>query len=297
MQARLALTQVRQLTKTVSLARNEAGVSYLVVERDNSEAIISLYGAHLIHYAHARQPWLWLSQSAKLDGTRPIRGGVPLCWPWFGPSPERVGLGKPQHGFARTSTWTLDGISEEADNTLLHLSLRDNAQTLATWPHPFELELDVRVGDELTMMLTTRNTGSTPLVYSGALHSYLQTQAPELVKLAGLGSRYIDRLQDGANIEQSGFTLDKAVDRTYTAPSAHIIDIETGHTSLKLDNHQADSVVVWNPWKEGAATMADFDDDGWKEMICVETAITDPAGITVDPDEEHTFGFILSQKA
>ena len=127
MQTSLKLETIRQLTETTQLARNDAGLEFLVVIRPDSEAIISLFGAHLIHFAPKNQsPWFWLSREAVLDGSRGIRGGVPICWPWFGPSPERVGFGKVQHGFARTSVWQLDGISDAGDGTLLHLSLQEN---------------------------------------------------------------------------------------------------------------------------------------------------------------------------
>ncbi|MGL4205456.1 MAG: D-hexose-6-phosphate mutarotase [Aeromonadaceae bacterium] len=283
----LQLDTLRQLTDTTRLARNEHGVEFLIVERPEGEALITLLGAQLLHFAPKNQPkWLWLSETSKFDGSRGIRGGIPLCWPWFGPSPERVGLGKPQHGFARTSTWQLDGISETGENTLIHLSLCASDATREIWPHEFELEMDILLGDSVTLLLTSRNSGTTPWTYSGALHSYFEIAKPEEVRVSGLGERFIDKL-DGSAIKPGGlFTLDQAVDRIYDRAD-EVITLERGYPTLTLHNHNADSVVVWTPWL-GGANMPDFDDDGWRSMLCVETAITSPTGVTLAPEEEHS---------
>ncbi len=287
MSTHLQLDTLRQLTETTRLARNEHGVEFLIVERPEGNALISLLGAQLLHFAPKNQPnWLWLSKTSKFDGSRAIRGGVPLCWPWFGPSPARVGLGKPQHGFARTSTWQLDGISESRENTLIHLSLSTSDASRAIWPHEFELEMDILLGESVTLLLTSRNSGTTPWTYSGALHSYFEIAKPEAVRVNGLGARYIDQL-DNASIKPGGlFTLDQPVDRIYDQPKDNIT-LERGHPTLTLHNHNADSVVVWTPWLNGA-NMPDFDDEGWRSMLCVETAITSPTGVTLAPEEEHS---------
>jgi len=292
----LNLETVRQLTETTRLARNNAGVEFLVVKRPESEALISLFGAHLLHFAPEGQgPWFWLSSEAVLDGTRGIRGGVPICWPWFGPSPERVGLGKPQHGFARTSVWQLDGISDYPDSTLLHLSLQDTEATRAIWPHPFTLEYDLLIGDDLTLMLTSRNEGDTPFVYSGALHSYFTIAAPEKVLIHGLGANYIDKLDNSRDKEAGVFCLDRAIDRIYNQPESST-ELQTGAHQLLLEHGNADSIVVWTPWVEGSAAMNDVNNDAWTQVVCVETAITSPSGICVPADEEHSLSVKISQR-
>lgn len=293
---RFQLTTLRQLTPTVRLATNLAGQTFVVIERQESEAVIALFGAHLMHFSVHGQPLLWMSETSALDGSRPIRGGVPVCWPWFGPSPERVGLGKPQHGFARTQIWTLDGVSEQAEDTLVHLSLTDNDETRAPWPFAFELELDIQLGENLTMMLTTRNVGQETLVYNSALHTYFQTQSPDAVQIRGLGPIYRDKLQQGKEVTEAKFVLDKPVDRVYFQPES-VVNIETGRHQLTLDNYQSDSVVVWNPWEAGAASIVDFHDAGWQDMVCVETCLTKTEGYQVAADEEHTYGFTLRATA
>ena len=141
----------------------------------------------LSYRRHGEPASLWLSDKAVLDGSKPIRGGIPLCWPWFG-LPARVGSGKLAHGFARTSLWTLDGVSDHGDGTLVHLSLQATAMPACTlWPHAFELELDVLVGKELSLVLTTRNTGKAPLTYNAAPAPICRSARREAVTLTGLG--------------------------------------------------------------------------------------------------------------
>lgn len=282
----------RTLTTHCSL-KHETDQPLLCIDNAHAKAEISLFGAHVLSYQrHGEPASLWLSDKAVLDGSKPIRGGIPLCWPWFGPSPARVGTGKPSHGFARTMPWTLDGVSDHEDGTLVHLSLSDTEATRALWPHAFELELDVLIGKELSLVLTTRNTGAAPIVYNAALHSYLQISAPEAVSVTGLGVAYQDKLTDQNGRQQGALTLSGALDRIYLQPEPRVTvqDAERA-THVVSGNH--DSIVVWTPWLEGARAMADMSDDGYRTMLCVEAAITTEAGITIAPDEEHSFSTVI----
>ncbi|WP_339330187.1 D-hexose-6-phosphate mutarotase [Aeromonas hydrophila] len=283
----------RSLTAHCTLSHHPAGQPLLTVDNGYAKAEISLFGAHVLSYQRHDEPAsIWLSDKAVLDGSKPIRGGIPLCWPWFGPAPARVGSGKPSHGFARTSLWTLDGVSDHGDGTLVHLSLRDNEATRQLWPHAFELELDVLVGKELALVLTTRNTGKAPLVYSGALHTYLQISSPESVSVSGLGEPYADKLTGQNGQQQGPLTLNGPLDRVYWQPAAHV-SIQDGERETRVVSGNHDSVVVWTPWIEGATAMADMSDDGYRTMLCVEAAIASEAGVAVAPDEEHSFSTVI----
>ncbi|WP_429110297.1 D-hexose-6-phosphate mutarotase [Aeromonas media] len=283
----------RTLTAHCTLSHPADGQPLLTIDNQHAKAEISLFGAHVLSYQrHGEPASIWLSDKAVLDGSKPIRGGIPLCWPWFGPSPARVGSGKPAHGFARTSLWTLDGVSDHGDGTLVHLSLRDTDASRALWPHAFELELDVLVGKELSLVLTTRNTGKTPLTYNAALHTYLQISRPEAVQVTGLGEPYHDKLTGREAQQQGALTLSAAMDRIYRQPDA-MVSVQDGDRETQVVSGNHDSVVVWNPWAEGAAAMADMSDDGYRTMLCVEAAITADAGITVEPDEEHSFSTVI----
>ncbi|WP_279452243.1 D-hexose-6-phosphate mutarotase [Aeromonas dhakensis] len=283
----------RTLTAHCTLSHHPAGQPLLTIDNGYARAQISLFGAHVLSYQRHDEPAsIWLSDKAVLDGSKPIRGGIPLCWPWFGPAPARVGSGRPSHGFARTSLWTLDGVSDHGDGTLVHLSLRDNEATRQLWPHAFELELDVLVGKELALVLTTRNTGKEPLVYGGALHTYLQISAPEAVSVSGLGEPYADKLTGQNGQQQGPLTLNGPLDRVYWQPDAQV-SIQDGERQTRVVSGNHDSVVVWTPWLEGASAMADMSDDGYRTMLCVEAAIASEAGVTVAPDEEHSFSTVI----
>lgn len=283
----------RTLTAHCTLSHHPAGQPLLTIDNGYARAEISLFGAHVLSYQRHDEPAsIWLSDKAVLDGSKPIRGGIPLCWPWFGPAPARVGSGKPSHGFARTSLWTLDGVSDHGDGTLVHLSLRDNEATRQLWPHAFELELDVLVGKELALVLTTRNTGKAPLIYGGALHTYLQISAPEAVSVSGLGEPYADKLTGQNGQQQGTLTLNGPLDRVYWQPDAQV-SIQDGERQTRVVSGNHDSVVVWTPWLEGASAMADMSDDGYRTMLCVEAAIAGEAGVTVAPDEEHSFSTVI----
>lgn len=286
------LTIQKALTNHASLAISDKGISYILIKNAHAEAAISLFGAHVMHYqANGKHPLLWMSNTTAQDGSKPYRGGVPICWPWFGPSPEDVGLGKPAHGFARNMTWQIEGVSEQAEGTLVHLVLHSSAETLTMWPHEFCLEFEVFIGAELTMSLTTVNTGEHELRYRGALHSYFETLNTDSVKVSGLGNHFLDKLAKNEGIQTGDFLLTEAVDRVYTAPE-NSISFTNGYETMRMDNGNANSVVVWNPWENGAANMADFDNDRWQTMACVETALTGE-GVVVAAGEEHTLSATL----
>ena len=188
--------------------------------------------------------------------------------------------------------WQVEGISELTEGTLIHLALESSAETLALWPHAFRLEFELLIGKELTMSLTTENTGDSALQYRSALHTYFNTLNPEAVKISGLGTSYIDKLANAEVKTQSGdYLLTGAVDSIYTAPEK-TVTFTNGYDTVQMENGNANSVVIWNPWEKGAANMADFDSDRWPTMICIETALTGD-GVIVEAGEEHTLSATL----
>lgn len=285
-------TKQQDLTSNTQLATNESGLSYLLIKNQYAEAAISLFGAHVLHYqAKDKQPLLWMSHTSAQDGSKPFRGGVPICWPWFGPAPAELGSGLPAHGFARGLTWQLEGVSETDDGTFVHLSLNDTAETLAMWPHTFRLEFEVRVGTTLTMSLTTENTSAKEFCVFEALHTYFNTKGTEFVTVKGLGDRFYDKLTKSDGVQEGDFHLTAAVDRIYNKP-AKVVTFTTGYDTIKLDNGGENSAVVWNPWT-AAENMADFDSDRWQTMVCVETCVTGK-GQAIPAGEEHTLSTEIS---
>lgn len=291
MLSKFTFTKQKDLTSNTQLATNESGQSYLLISNEYADAAIALFGAHVLHYqAKNKEPLLWMSHTSAQDGSKPFRGGVPICWPWFGPASAEFGTGLPAHGFARIQAWQLDGVSETEEGTFVHLSLESTEETLAMWPHAFRLEFEVRIGQTLTMSLTTENTGNNDLSVCEALHTYFNTKGTEFVTIKGLGNHFFDKLTKTNGTQDGDFKLTEAVDRVYSQPEK-TVSFTTGYDTIVLDNGGENSSVVWNPWT-AAENIADFDSDRWQTMVCVETCVTGE-GQTVSAGEEHTLSTVI----
>jgi glucose-6-phosphate 1-epimerase len=268
-----------------------------MIEVDNAHARarIALHGGQLLSFRPkaADASWLFLSPHAVFQDGQPIRGGVPICWPWFGPDP--LGLGRPNHGFARTSRWTLLQREESAEGTQLVLGLRDTPQTRALWPHAFELRLELHIGATLRLALITRNSGGQPFEITQALHSYFAVSDPTQARVTGLdGIHYLDKAAGAPgtlHTQQGAVVFEGEVDRVYTGapPTLGLLDLGTGR-ALQLHSSGSRSAVLWNPGPLLAARMADLGVAGQQRFVCVETANVAPELVQVAPGGEHRMG-------
>ena len=262
-------------------------VKVVRVIHEKATAGIALHGGHVVSFKPTGQEDLiWMSDEAVFDGKAALRGGIPVCWPWFGR------IAAPAHGFARNSEWTLIEHRENENGVIVELGLLPCESTLAVWPHQFQAHLLVEIGDELTVTLDVTNTDSQAWTFSGALHSYLTVGDIEQAKTTGMGPEYIDSLQDG-KVCQGGdeLVLTDTIDRVYTQPEAviSVADAKLART-LTVENQGHNSAVLWNPWAEGAAGMGDMQDDGYLTMLCVESTLHAPSieqGKELQPGESH----------
>ena len=239
---------------------------------------LSLHGAHLLSWTRPDgDEMLFLSRRAILDGETAIRGGVPVIFPQFGPGPL------PKHGFARTAPWTLLALRTDESAAIARLELHDDERTRTVWPHPFRLELEVALDDCLTMRLSVSNPGRTPIDFTAALHSYLRVSDVHRARLVGLrGVRYIDQLRDGAQAmeQEEALTASARVDRVYRgAPASLRLDDPADGRAIGIEQDGFRDTVVWNPWSDGAASLADMAADEWREMLCVEAAAAEPVRV------------------
>lgn len=269
-------------------------VKMVRIIHDKATAAIALHGGHVVSFQPAGQDDLiWMSDAALFDGKAALRGGIPVCWPWFGR------LAAPAHGFARTSEWQLLEHRENEHGVILVLGLSDSETTQAIWPYQFNLRLEVEVTEQLKVSLQVTNQDEKAWTFSGALHTYLNVGDVRQVKTTGMGSEYIDSLQD-AKVCQGGETLvlTDTIDRVYTQPALQIeVQDPLLDRSLVVENSGHNSAVLWNPWAQGAAAMADMTDDGYQTMLCVESALHSPclsAGQTLQPGESHTLTTTIS---
>lgn len=260
------------------------------VRTDFSAATIALQGAHVMTWQpNGQEPVIWLSPAAKFAPGKSIRGGVPLCWPWFGPHATESGF--PGHGFARTIPWALDDARKLPDGRVrLVFSPVMNDAARAQWPHAATVTNTVTVGQEIEVALATTNTGNTACELGQALHTYFAVGDVRQTSIAGLAGRaYIDKV-DGAQRkrQEGGVTFAGEVDRVYldTAGCCEIVDPVLKRRILVTATGSR-STVVWNPWTEKADKMGDFGADGPWKMVCVETANAADDVITLAPGETH----------
>jgi glucose-6-phosphate 1-epimerase len=289
-------------TAAVQTVEGPGGLPLLRVHNPLARAEVSLQGAQLLSFQpHGQPDWLFLSPRARFEPGQAIRGGVPVCWPWFGPDP--LDQGRPAHGFARQRRWTLRGATNEADGaTRLTLALTDDATTRALWPHAFELLLEIRVGSTLRLTLHSRNTGDTAFTLTQALHSYFAVDHIDAVRVQGLqGCGFIDKLP-GAPAR--GQATDKALrfngrlDRIYQAVPGHLQLLgAAGGQCLGLRSEGSRTAVVWNPGAELAASMADLGPDTHHRFVCIETANAGDDSITVPPHGVHHLSVEIAAQA
>ncbi|WP_210458943.1 D-hexose-6-phosphate mutarotase [Vibrio crassostreae] len=281
------------LSDNVTIVEHE-GVKLVRVIHDKANAAISLFGGHVVSFQpQGQEDLIWMSQQAKFDGKTALRGGIPVCWPWFGR------IAAPAHGFARSSEWQLVEHRESEAGVIVSLGLKPSEETLAVWPHQFDARLNVEIGEQLKVTLDVKNTDSQPWTFSGALHTYLNVADIHNTTTTGMGAEYIDSLQ-GSKICQGGdeLVLTDTIDRVYTQPETQIFvaDKKLDRT-LTVENHGHNSAVLWNPWAEGATGMGDMQDDGYLTMLCVESTLHAPsleAGKTLQPGENHQLITVIS---
>jgi glucose-6-phosphate 1-epimerase len=247
------------------------GLPLLRIANPLGEAEVLLHGGHVMSFRPAgAEPVLWMSERSPFADGKAVRGGVPVCWPWFGPDPRGA------HGLARFRAWKLAEAAQLADGrTRVVLVLVDDEATRALWPHPFRLELAVTVGRELDLALTATNTGDQPWAWRGALHTYFAVADVRRTQVHGLeGAVFRDApssglvrhlIQDGA----LGFTGE--VDRRY-ANDGRAVVIDDGQRRLRVTQAGAGTTVVWNPGAARAAAMPEIG-DLWPGMVCVEAAV------------------------
>lgn len=263
--------------------------NFPIIEIHNgiAKASISVYGAHVLSFQPAHAPQvIFLSENAVFQVGKAIRGGIPICWPWFGPDPE--GLGRPNHGFVRNRLWNViaTDIAEDGSTTVT-LGLEDTDETQELWPHSFDLRMEISVGTSLSIALVTRNTGDRPFPLTQALHTYFTVGDITQTKVLGLeGKDYLDKVDEGKPKNQEGVVaIAQEVDRIYLdVPSELVIEDGALGRRICITSTGNNTAVVWNPWIDKSAQMADLGNEDYKRFICVETtnAATDvvevPAG-------------------
>lgn len=269
-----------------------------VVEIDNAfaRATIALQGAHVQHFQpHGADPVLWLGKELL---ERPRRGGVPICWPWFGAHPEQAGL--PAHGFARLLEWRVIGTEQLVDGaTRISFELHKTPAVRAQWPHMCHLRCMVTVGATLTVALITENRGEAPLIISEALHTYLSVGDVDRVRVLGLEDcPYFDKADGSSRVQQGPVEIHAEIDRVFQGTTADcVIEDPVLGRRIRVSKHGSRTTVVWNPWAEKGAALGDLGEEGYRRMLCVESANALDSTYTLEPGEIHSLVAVYAVEA
>lgn len=255
------------------------------VRHGANELLVSQQGAQILSYQQDDQPPLiWLSPQAAYRRGQGVRGGVPVCWPWFGNlqrNPHAVQAmhlqpdAAPAHGLVRNLDWQLQGIDSHDDGIHLDFLYNSATQPLPDWPHAAELHLRIRLDQRLHLQLSSRNLGDAPLTISQALHSYFAVSDIRQVSVEGLhGCRYIETLEDWQTREQNGrLHFHGETDRIYLDTPAQLSILDRAwQRRIQLHSSGSQSAVLWNPWIDKAQRLSQFAADAWQGMLCIEHA-------------------------
>jgi len=239
-----------------------------------AECDMFLHGAHIARFQPVgQQDLLWMSPQCVYQPGKPLRGGIPICFPWFGAHKTIPSF--PMHGFARIRTWSLDSTAQLSDGrTLVVLVLTDDADTLAMWPFHFRLELKVVVGATLEVTLLTENRSDDPFTCDEALHTYFNVADAAHCTVHGLeGVMYRDRLKGDAPFIQMGeLKIQREMVNAYLdAPETIDLVDQLSNRTIRIAQQGMDAAVVWNPWETTAAANPELK-GLWRQFVCVESA-------------------------
>ena len=280
----------------MSITRNESIPGYPILEIDHPAATarVALHGAHLLEWTPAgHPPVLYLSPQAVYEAGAPIRGGIPVCWPWFGPPAANPAL--PSHGFARTQFWTLASSSEDETGVRLTFTLTDSTATRLLWPHAFHLQLEMHLGAELHLALRMTNPGPGICTITAALHTYFNTADIHRTRVAGLDSvAYHESITTPPDHVQEGdITFDREVDRLYASGTPVQIRDPALPRTLSITSTGSRSTVVWNPWINKSKRLTDLPDGDYLRFLCVETTNAGADAITLAVGTSHILGMTV----
>ncbi len=282
------------LPASVSLSEATPGYPIFTINHPTCNARVALNGAHLMEWTPAGQsPVLFLSPQAVLEPGSPIRGGIPVCWPWFGPHPDDET--KPMHGMARHRPWTLQAVHESDEGVKLVFILCSDAATRELWPHDFEAHVTMLLGEKLDISLQTVNTGDSDFVLREALHTYLTVGDIAKVTVKGLdGAEYLDTVGERTQRQQSGdITFDREVDRQYVSTGTVTVEDPALGRVLTIEKAGSGTTVVWNPWIEKSKRLGDLPDEAFHQFLCVEAANAGDAQVTLAPGEAHVIQTVI----
>jgi glucose-6-phosphate 1-epimerase len=273
------------------------GLPAVRAESRSGSGLVYLQGAQLAAWQPTGQdPVIWMSENAVYAAGKALRGGVPICFPWFGAHPEHPEF--PAHGFARTRDFEYRGARRDATARIeLEFVLDSDDQTRAWFPYAFTARLRVAFGQSLELEFSVTNRDAQPFSFEEALHSYFDVTDVTRASVRGLeGARYVDKVREQAVFTEGPGELRfvAETDRVYESAATCTIDDHAAKRRIVVEKANSAATVVWNPWRERAAQMSDLGSLGWQGMLCVESANVGKSRVTLAAGESHELRVALS---
>ncbi len=255
-----------------------------------------LHGAQVTSWKPAgADEVLFLSTRSRWEEGQAIRGGIPICFPWF--RGKQNDPKAPAHGFARTTAWQLEAVADSGSGVCVTMFTQSNPRTQTWWPGEFRLVHRVTFGSELRLELELTNTGKTPLRFEEALHTYNRVADVHDVRVQGLdGVRFLDNIDSNKEKAQSGdFAPAAQTDNAYlnTQNAVDLLDPKM-RRRIHLEKANSLTTVVWNPWREGAQGMRDLGDGEWAQFLCVEASNILSSAVNLEPAQQHTMTAVIA---
>lgn len=280
----------------LGFAELDGDLVYITVSNKYADADICLYGAHITSFRPRNSmDLLWMSPESFFEVGKPIRGGIPVCFPWFGP--HKTDASKPQHGFARLMYWdVLETATKPSGETFIRLQLCSSDETKAYWPFDFCAEMSITVGLTLTATLKVTNTSAEAFSYTCALHTYYGLSALENLKIEGLqGITYYNQLTGENEVQEEAILqIQEPLTRHYLNTETPVIIVDpVFRRRIKADKKGSKVTTVWNPGAETCASIADLPDDGYETYVCVEVTNAFGYPVQLAPGESFETSAII----
>jgi len=271
------------------LVEGNGGLPMVRVTSPEASGEMYLHGAHVTSWKpQGADEVIFLSSRSKFESGRAIRGGVPICFPWFGGKADDPKA--PAHGFVRAKSWQLESIAQTGGAVTVAMFTESNEDTKKWWPAEFRLVHRVKFGSELVLELELTNTGKTSLRFEEALHTYHRVGSIEAARVRGLDAvQYLDKTDSNRKKTQHGeVAIVSETDSVYLDTSAAVeLEDPVLRRRTRVTKENSRTTVVWNPWKEKARTFSDFAEDEWMRMICIEASNASDFAVDVAPGQQH----------
>lgn len=286
------LTQLNEhfgLPGVLAFRETASGLIHADITTPHATATVYLQGAHLTAWQpKGQQPAIFISRKSDFAPGKPIRGGIPIAFPWF--AARHDGKTGPSHGFARIQDWTLAFAALAGDDVHMTFTLGPTEISRGLGYDNFRLAYQLTIGRTLTMQLTVVNDAATPLIFEEALHTYYAVADIHEITIDGLdGVTYLDKTDDfNSKVQRGAIVITEPTDRVYLNTTSTCIVHDTGSKRrVTIAKTGSNTTVVWNPWESGALKLPDLDPTEWHEYVAVETVNAAINAVTLAPGSKH----------